>query len=318
MNDRPNDNRSQPRRGLSGLEAQLNAPGVPELALSNTVRAADPAAGAKSRLRRVLPDIYFVNTPDERAERHEAMIARLQSNQSNIGRGAGASANGEAENCGASTPLLEFYSAPGLPLSECVLCAHDEDGPGLLSKLCGTMAALGLSIHTAFIYTLRDGSATASELERPIVLDTFLVSESYFGHDRALTLKTQKKLRAEMCRVLSGQASVPQLLFRARRALAPVEIHDLVVENRPHEEHTRVALRASDTFGVLYRAASSLSALGLDIRTAQVSTREAHADDLFFVSDKDGRKLPDIALPTVAASLRALLQDEAPPSFDSR
>ncbi len=267
------------------------------------------AGEASTVLRRVLPDIYFINTPEARSERHMELLHRLSS-----------AGNG---------PLLEFHEVPGRPALECTLCAFDEAAPGLLAKLCGTMAALNLSVHTAFIYTLRlatpepsavregaerSGSlvlSPVSEVEsgRAVALNTFLISESYFGHDRALTAKTQRKLQLELCRVLSGQASVKKLLSGSRRSFAPLHIHELEIENRAHEAQTRILLRAGDSFGVLFRATSALAALNLDITAAQVSTREEAADDLFFIT-QNGAKLPDDALATTATSLRALLQNE--------
>lgn len=325
MDKRPRKNPSAPdprtpgsRRSGVGVSLGRLLPGAPsdkapgeisEVACSDGSAisgglAASEGSEASVILRRVLPAIYFVNTPEARSQRHLELLGRLEPNGS---------------------PLLDFHASSGAPLTECTLCAFDESAPGLLAKLCGTMAALDLSIHTAFIYTLRLGSASNSsadgtarlslapaaqaEAGRAVALNTFLMSESYFGHDRALTTKTQRKLQSELCRVLSGQSSVGALLARSRRSFAPLQIHDLEVENRAHEEQTRILLRAGDSFGVLYRATQALAALGLDIAAAQVSTREEAADDLFFVT-RHNAKLPDAELASIQSSLRARLQGE--------
>ncbi len=325
MNERSDDAASSPGRSrrsalgrafdrlLLGAVAEAPRPQTPAPALGSSgaeAGEANSAGEASAILRRVLPDIYFINTPADRSERHLELLGRLSS----------------AHNA----PLLEFHEAQGSPLTECTLCAFDEAVPGLLAKLCGTMAALDLSVHTAFIYTLRLASpqpgaapngaqaaksplvlASASEVGagRAVALNTFLMSESYFGHDRALTPKTQRKLKSELCRVLRDQAGVRKLRAGGRRPFAPLQIHELQIENRAHEAQTRILLRAGDSFGVLYRATSALAALGLDIAAAQVSTREEAADDLFFVT-QNGAKLPDEALAATDASLRALLQSE--------
>lgn len=328
MNKRPQNNASAPasrpptpHRARIGSVLGRPLPGVPPAEagcqggeLAHFAGAASPGAAesqgshASAILRRVLPDIYFVNTPQARSQRHLELLERLSL---------------------ARSPLLDFHEAPGRPLTECTLCAFDESAPGLLAKMCGTMAALDLSIHTAFIYTLRletsaqDGSESAADGEarlslapasqaaagRAVALNTFLMSQSYFGHDRALTEKTQRRLKAELCRVLSGQSGVAALLARSRRSLAPLQIHEMSVENREHEEQTRILLRAGDSFGVLYRAATALASLGLDIAAAQVSTREEAADDLFFVT-RENAKLPDPELAGVQHQLRTLLQSE--------
>lgn len=323
MNDRPRKKAVAPvprgpgsRRDGAGVLLERLLPG--EVAASEVAEAmgrdgsaasdglaASAGSAASAILRRVLPAIYFVNTPEARSQRHLELLGRLAPSGS---------------------PLLDFHSVSGAPLTECTLCAFDESAPGLLAKLCGTVAALDLSIHTAFIYTLRLGPPSGNSAEqagrltlapseraevgRAVALNTFLMSESYFGHDRALTSKTQGKLQSELRRVLSGQSSVSALLARSRRSFAPLQIHELVVKNLAHEEQTRILLRAGDSFGVLFRATSALAWLDLDINAAQVSTREEAADDLFFVT-RQNAKLPDEDLASTQASLRALLQGEA-------
>jgi UTP:GlnB (protein PII) uridylyltransferase len=250
--------------------------------------------GTLSTLRRVMPDVYFVNTPAARSLRHLDLLRHLSTAH---------------QGTALSTPLLDFHVTPGQPLTETTFCAWDEGEPGLLSRLCGTMAALNLSIHTAFVYTVRDREGVLGlDPGRDIVLDTFLVSESYFGHDRAMTAKTHKKLKTELCRVLRGEVSVGQMLSRKRRPFAPLHIHELSVENRPQDLVTRIALRAANSPGVLYRATSALAQMQLNVRVAMISTREEAADDVFFVTDPSGQRLPDSRLPSLEDELRARLQ----------
>jgi UTP:GlnB (protein PII) uridylyltransferase len=125
-----------------------------------------------------------------------------------------------------------------------------------------------------------------------------------------VTARTQKKLKIELCRVLRGEARIEELISRARRPLPPLRILELRVENRAHEAQTRILLRAEDSFGVLYRATSALADMNMGVSTAQVSTRDEEADDLFFVSAQGGGKIPDEDLPALEARLRATLQGE--------
>ena len=132
---------------------------------------ASPESGELSALRRVLPELYFVNTPYERVNRHLEILRRL---------------GGSLDNTEAEPPrVLDFHLAPERTLVECTFCAFDEGEPGLLAKMCGLMLWLNLRVHTAFIYTLDNGSGVLEEGARPIALDTFLLSERHFGHDRA-------------------------------------------------------------------------------------------------------------------------------------
>ena len=215
-------------------------------------------------------------------------------------------------------PLLLFHDTPGVGMSELTFCAWDSAAPGLLAQLCGTMAALKISIHTAFIYTFRDernllGHFAAPDAARSIALDTFLISESHFRHDRALGNKNKKRLQSELSAVLRGESSVRGLLQKARlRSFAPLEIHELRCENRPQDEFTRLSLRAADKPGVLYRTTNALAQMGLHICVAQISTREEAANDIFFLTDASGQRVPDFQLSTLEAQLRARLQENAP------
>jgi [protein-PII] uridylyltransferase len=241
-----------------------------------------------SSLRRVMPEMYGVNTPLTRMARHRDIIARMVSEGS----------------------TLEFFTVPGRALTEMTLCAYDDAEPGLLSKLCGTLSALHLEIHTAFIYTFRDEQSTFdADPARPIALDTFLITENYKGYDRPVSPETEQAVRLELSRVQSGQTTVAHLISRAqRRTLAPLNIYEIRIENRPRDGLTQITLRAEDNPGVLYRSTTALAQLNLNIRAAHASSRDAAADDTFFVTDINGAMLGESALPTIANNLRALLQ----------
>jgi len=278
---------------------------TPDIADEGTASSPASSTGADdlATLRRVMPDVYFVNTPVSRSLRHLDLLRHL------------ASVQGDANAPEKTPPLLDFHVTGGQPLTETTFCAWDQGEPGLLSQLCGTMAALNLSVHTAFIYTLRDADgALGLQSDRDVALDTFLLSENYFGHDRAMTAKTHKKLKAELSRVLRGEVSVSQLLAKSRRPFAPIVIHDLSVENLAQDAATRISLRAKDSPGLLFRVTSALAKMELQVRVAMISTRDESADDLFFVTDKHGQRLPDFQLSTLSAHLRALLQDTPLPA----
>lgn len=249
-----------------------------------------------SALRRVMPEMYWVNTPQSRMERHLEVLAR-------IGRG-------ECQTDGPGC-VFDFTAQPGTPLTELTFCSYDDAEPGLLAKLCGTMAGLNLRIHTAFIYTLHDEDGFfGAQAQRPIALDTFLLSQSYFGHDRVLTAKTKKSLSDELARVLRGENTVAYLLARRhRRPLTPLNIYDIALDNRGLNGLTRLSLHAEDSRGVLYRTTAALAQMGFHIRAAHISTRDDDADDIFLITNREGQALPLAMHATVIAELRSLLQE---------
>ena len=258
-----------------------------------------PASGELRALRNVLPELYFVNTPYERVNRHLEILRRL----------------GDSLDTTQEKPprILDFYLAPERTLvecTECTFCAFDEGEPGLLAKMCGLMLWLNLRVHTAFIYTLDNGSSVLAEGARPIALDTFLLSERHFGHDHAISAKTQARLQQEIHNFLQGETTMAPWLSRARRrSLAALEIHDLRLENFAHDVSTRLTLSAANDPSILYRITKALSQLKLNIRAAQISTYDATSNDIFFLSDIYGQRLDDNALAPLVAQLRALLED---------
>lgn len=284
-------------------------------------------------LRRIMPDLYFINTPAAQRKRHLRLLAALRQND----------------------VVLDFHRQSGARLTELTLCAHDDAEPGLLSKVCGALAALRIDVRTAFIYTVRDdgrlsrvlhndvdGNAppdardrnitstngddagTATDTRRAdarwIALDTLLLSEPYRGHDRALSDKTVRQVRETLTEVVQGRKTVAQLLARSRRqAYAPVDIHELSVTKRtigqPLQECAAITLRAADSAGLLSHTAAALSEMGLDIRVAQINTADGVADDIFFVTGAHGQTLSETAIEEIAPRLRAILEGGVPPQL---
>ena len=254
---------------------------------------------ASSHLRRVVPDLYFVNTPAPHMVRHWKLLRNLP--QENI--------------------ALDFHRHNGARLTNLTICAIDGTEPGLLSKVCGTLSAFNIDVKSALIYTAR-GEDLAQELSvsnieysnndfdasHGIVLDTLVLSEAYRGRERALSESTQKQVQTEIKRVLRGEQTVYRLLSRRRnRSYTPILLHDLAVS--PDDNGGAIIkLRAQDSVGILYRTTTAISSLNLNIRIAQINTHDGMTDDLFFVSNANSEPLDKSECDRLAARLRTLLQ----------
>jgi UTP:GlnB (protein PII) uridylyltransferase len=258
---------------------------------------------AAAMLRPVMPDFYFVNTPTAHMQRHLELLLQLQ--------------HGDV--------TLDFHRHPGARLTELTLCAFDEMRPGLLSKVCGTLTALGIEVRTALIYTLRtleQNAAQSNDTKKPmrwVALDTLLLSDPYHGRERALTPKAIERTRTALLRVIQGETSVAQLLTKMRRHMsAPVNIYDLTVVNRDMGPTlgvcTAISLRSADMTGLLYRTTGALAALEMNIQVAQINSENGVAEDLFFVTDARGAAWPDNDLDGLANQLRSMLQSGAMPA----
>ena len=236
--------------------------------------------------RRYLPDFYFVNTSLSRMRRHLILLERLP-----------------------QKPLqIEWEQSASAGFTELTLCARDELRPGWLAKVASVLATLKINVHTAWIHTLRDPHDVRQP--RPVVLDTFLLSEPYFGRTRVLTAKTKRSLTQALTDVL-GERTVESRPARIERRMgAPLGIHQL--EAHPNGEFLIIKLRAADAGGVLFRLTHALASLGLLIAHAQINTYEQeHAvDDVFFVSKTDEIPVSSGEAPDLVARLRSILESE--------
>ncbi len=218
-------------------------------------------------LRRYLPDFYFVNAPLSRMRRHMAILQALPGESSGV--------------------IVEFHHAPGASFSELVLCARDEDQPGLLARVAGTLVALGVGVQTAWIHSLKN----PFDERGTVVLDTLLLSETPLGRSRSLSAKTQKTLSQTLTRVLNHEQSVEQLLEfaprkRQKAARAPLQVSDLSATRAG--DYTLFKLRALHSNGALSRITRALAQMQIGVAHAQINTFEREVDDVFFVTDARG------------------------------
>ena len=139
------------------------------------------------------------------------------------------------------------------------------DQPGLFAKIAGTFAVHGIDVAGAEVWTSLDG----------IAVDQFvIVPRSGDGPNCT-------KIDNDLLDVLSGRIDVVagsmhrvRTYSRAHRravAASPPRLGG-ARQQRCVDSTTMIDVRAPDAIAVLYRLASALAALGLDIRSAKVAT----------------------------------------------
>ena len=150
------------------------------------------------------------------------------------------------------------------------------DQPGLFAKIAGAFAMNGVDVVAAEAWTSVDG----------IAVDQFRVSRSVAdgGH--------QSKLEHDLRGVVRGTVDISSRLAqrirnysRAHRratAAAPPRL-EVLVSNEASASTTMIDVRTPDAFAVLYRLAATLTARGLDIRSAKVATLGHEVVDVFYV-----------------------------------
>ena len=180
---------------------------------------------------------------------------------------------------------VEIQHNRELGFSVVTICTLDI--AALFSKITGVMAANGINILNAQIYTRKDGT----------VLDILSVNDPY-----GRLIEDEKKwgsLKEGLLSAIEGRVSVGRLVARMTRPSGIKEkarpSHPTVVEidNLVSDTHTVIDIFANDRVGLLYSIASTLVGLGLYIDVAKISTRGDQAADVFYVKDIFGHKITD-------------------------
>lgn len=173
------------------------------------------------------------------------------------------------------------------------------DRKGLFATLSGAMAAAGASIMEARIFTL--GSSMA--------LDVFQVQTAAGqAYDNAPFL--QRSIKA----ALAGQMDFDGEIGQRQKNLPRRQMHfkvaaNVTIDNDASTRHTLIEVNGKDRPGLLYDITAALSAEGLQIAAAKVTTFGARAVDVFYVKDQFGFKVLHTAkLARIERSLKNVLE----------
>jgi [protein-PII] uridylyltransferase len=227
--------------------------------------AADPAEVASFLDQ--MPDHYFLTVPEADMALHfELMRAR------------------------GDRPLVcRHRHFPEREFSEFVVATPDR--LGLFSMIAGALTANNLNILSARITTRQDGD----------VLDVFRISHA--GALGAIALDDDRWLRVErdLERVITGQQDIAELVASAHHVRAAADKYlrrvptEVTVDNRTFERYTLVDVFTQDRVGLLFAITYTLFRLGVRIHFARISTNADQAFDVFYVTDREGRKVTDVS-----------------------
>ncbi len=223
---------------------------------------------------RSLPAQYLLNTPLEDMYLHIAMIGRLRET---------------------FEPACDFKNEYGADYTELTLCAYDDPRPGLLAKITGVLYAHDINLHTAQVFT-REASVR-------IAIDTLWID--YRG--KPLTPHKRGELQESLRRVLLGEIGVGELLMSRKKPLKEQTIYAAKLDENASERFSLLEVSAPDETGVVYRLSRAISDLGWNIHAARLSVWGSRARDAFYLTDRDGGKVPAAAV----SRLLAVLPQEA-------
>jgi [protein-PII] uridylyltransferase len=190
---------------------------------------------------------------------------------------------------------------PDLEFTEFTVVTRDRQG--LFSMIAGALTANNLNILSARITTRSSG----------IALDVFRVSHLMGAGALAMEEERWVRVQRDLERVIVGEQDIAALVASAHhvrtaktRFVRRVQT-EITVDNRISEQFTVVDVFTQDRVGLLFDITHTLFKLGFRIHLARISTNADQALDVFYISDREGRKLTDV---TVMRELRTALLEK--------
>ncbi|OFW08304.1 MAG: [protein-PII] uridylyltransferase [Acidobacteria bacterium RIFCSPLOWO2_12_FULL_59_11] len=199
-----------------------------------------------------------------------------------------------------SGPAAALLPVPQEGYTLLLLCCPDT--PGLFARVAGALAALEVNILGARLDTRKDGMAVdvlwISTPQGNVISDPFRM----------------RRIGNTVEGVLRGTLPFDELVSRIRsQPLGPVtKPPQLSLNNEISEACTVLEVLAEDRLGLAYSIAKTLSALGLNIVFAKLATEKTMAFDVFYLTDWEGRKIPEDRWEGILSHLETALQMPEP------
>ncbi len=178
---------------------------------------------------------------------------------------------------------IETFHYPERDVTEIIVYAPDH--PGLFARIAGAMALSGASIVDAKIMTLANSMA----------LDTFSIHKP--GGGPVDSPGRIHKLSSRIEEAIAGKLHTARELEAVRARALPTRTRVFKVppavffDNKASKNHTVIEVNGRDRVGFLHDITSTLTAVGLQIVSAHISTYGERVVDVFYVKDVFGLKI---------------------------
>lgn len=188
---------------------------------------------------------------------------------------------------GSRDKRLGFFVADGPDGFYTQLTIVTHDMPGLFTMITGVMAAYGINIFGAQIFTQRDGTAF-----------DILQVKGPSGYADA-TSEKWRTVEESLLAVIEGRLKVEDLIRKRQRPVFWADAgHPKVpsrvdIDNEVSQDYTVLDVFTHDEVGVLYRICRTLRDLGLYLGVAKISTKVDQVADTFYVKDIFSQKITD-------------------------
>ena len=180
---------------------------------------------------------------------------------------------GASDQAGTSC-IVHWHHVPERGITAVEICTWDR--LGLLAKVAGAFAAVGLNIVRADIFTRADN----------VVLDVFEISEPG-GHDVRNEARF-KQMAALLAGALKPGGSLPHI---PETRPATSHVPEVDFDASRNDGHTVLTLEADDRVGLLYSIFMVLARCDVNIAHAIITTNAGRAGDVFYLTDVDGREI---------------------------
>ena len=201
---------------------------------------------------------------------------------------------------------LEIFISEEQRIKATELIVIAPDHHGLFSQISGLVASSGYDIVSAKIVTRSDGYA----------VDTFFIQNK---EKKPLNEDYQRNKLIEIIKKgLLGNFNIEKALnikwqetpSRFRAVKTPVRI---IFDNKSSDDYTILEVKCKNAPGVLYRITKTITSLGFQINTANISTYGNRVIDNFYIKNMFGSKVDDVlSKEKVKAAINNTLKDLEP------
>ena len=179
-------------------------------------------------------------------------------------------------------PIINWHDRPARGYTSLKVCTWDRHG--LFTTISGALAATGLNILSARVFSRSDG----------IIIDTFFVVNAKTGGlaKRAERDKFSKLITQAL--LLDGDSAFKEQTMVRREDTEEWQLPTRIrIDTQSVESRTIVEVESEDRLGLLHRISNVLTRHDLNIHVARISTEKGAAIDTFYVRTKSGGKPTD-------------------------
>ena len=179
-------------------------------------------------------------------------------------------------------PIINWHDRPARGYTSLKVCTWDR--PGLFTTISGALAATGLNILSARVFSRSDG----------IIIDTFFVVNAKTGGlaKRAERDKFSKLITQAL--LLDGDSEFEEQTIVKREDTEEWQLPTRIrIDTQSVESRTIVEVESEDRLGLLHRISNVLTRHDLNIHVARISTEKGAAIDTFYVRTMSGGKPTD-------------------------